>query len=539
MYGFDARRVLALVVGWWCWGVAANAQAFAPTLSGEPAWGDGTMCRRLRAGASEMVDVKFSSPGTRKVAGVHLRFEPRNLVARDADRFVVRLESDAGGLPSGQAIAQREFGPTSSPWVFVPLGNALIGSEDYHLTISAAPDGGNPKSRLCFMKHTQDPPSGAPWSATLRSETTLQPLQQRGPTLEPVFVLQFADGSLWGQPYHDVDQEPISTTKAPLSWSFTPRTDTTVTWVVARLDVRNRGVLPRFRMLGPSGAEVGSGTFAQVARSGEWSPAYRALAAPAITLRAGVEYRLMLDVPAGSDPSKYVHRTPVTDFVGSLPQFVARQTNTPAERYRVPSVRFVTAAPAPSEPNMAPNPSFEADPAPDYFTHADAPAETTFTRGADAYRSGARSVKITSKQAAGKLSRWLSRNERIQAKPGRSYSASFWLKTAGVAHEASVALNFWDGSAWTHLATRSSVTRVSGTSDWTRVQVSGTAPAGTAYVRVAARLDGPGTLWADDVVLTEVDSGDPVPAPTPGVEPTPKPTAKPTPKPTVKPTPTP
>lgn len=70
---------------------------------------------------------------------------------------------------------------------------------------------------------------------------------------------------------------------------------------------------------------------------------------------------------------------------------------------------------------------------------------------------------------------------------------------------------------------------MSGYSDWTRVEVSGTAPPGAAYVRVEARLDGAGTLWADDVVVREVGAGaSPAPPPTP--TPRPAPTFAPTPR---------
>jgi hypothetical protein len=153
--------------------------------------------------------------------------------------------------------------------------------------------------------------------------------------------------------------------------------------------------------------------------------------------------------------------------------------------------------PPPPSGNLAPNPGFESDPYVDYFTHGSG----TFTWATDAFHAGSRSVKIVTSQPTGSLARWLSKTTRIAATPGTLYKASVWLKTSGVTQNARLTINFWNSSS-THLGSFSSGS-VTGTTNWTPVSVQATAPANTAFIRLEFRLYGPGTLWADDVVLTK------------------------------------
>ena len=107
MLGLDARRVstglFVLVAGFLS---AVPARAFAPTPAGAPAWADGGVCRRLRSSAGEMVDLAFTAPRIATLRAVHLRIDPG--AAPGSDRYVLRLETDAGGMPSGQALATTE-----------------------------------------------------------------------------------------------------------------------------------------------------------------------------------------------------------------------------------------------------------------------------------------------------------------------------------------------------------------------------------------------------------------------------------------------
>ena len=133
----------------------------------------------------------------------------------------------------------------------------------------------------------------------------------------------------------------------------------------------------------------------------------------------------------------------------------------------------------------------------DYFTHGSG----TFKWASDAFHGGSRSVRVVTSQPAGSLARWLSKTTRIPATPGTLYTASAWLRTSGVTQYAQLTINFWNSSS-THLGSFSS-SSVTGTANWTQRSVQATAPANTAFIRVEFRLYGPGTLWADDVVLTK------------------------------------
>lgn len=83
--------------------------------------------------------------------------------------------------------------------------------------------------------------------------------------------------------------------------------------------------------------------------------------------------------------------------------------------------------------------------------------------------------------------------------PGQGLLAEAWVKTEEATGGAGayIALNYFrqdgDRIAW------SQSTQVSGTRDWTRVQVRGTVPAETAYLTVNLLLHGHGRAWFDDV----------------------------------------
>jgi hypothetical protein len=543
MLGLDARRVsmgvFILVAGLL---PAVPARAFAPTPATAPAWADGGVCRRLRSGNAEMVDVAFTAPRIATLRTVHLRLDPGP--ARGKGRYLLRLETDAGGVPSGQALATTEVVAGAEPWIAVPLGPVALSGQRYHLTLGLADRTTPATSRVCFLKHVDDlPGSDRPWSATLRDESTLAPLPVGAAVLEPVFLLEMSDGSLWGQPYHDMRNDVLLPGGA-LAWSFAPAADVVVSSVVARLAGRDTGSAPRFAVSEAAGAELASGTLSRSGARGDWKPAWAAELPRAIVLRAGRGYELQLSVPDGARGVRFVHRTPESDFPGTLPASVARASGTAAAgRYLAPSVELLGTTAADSV-NLAPNPGFENDPVADWFTASGAPSATYFPWATDQVHGGKRSVKIVSQQQAGTVSRWLGRNDRIPASAGVRYAATVWLRTANVTNEALVAMNFWDGTAWNHLATTESQNRLRGSNGWTQVAVDAVAPAGTGYLRVEARLGGSGTLWADDVAVARADATSaPAPTPTPvtGATRTPRPTRTPgvAPQPTPSPTPRP
>jgi hypothetical protein len=147
--------------------------------------------------------------------------------------------------------------------------------------------------------------------------------------------------------------------------------------------------------------------------------------------------------------------------------------------------------------NLVPNPDIEAAPAGTYYTAGSA----AFTWATDASRSASHSLKIVSTQAAGTLTRWMSQTSGIAVTPGATYHVSAWLRTSGAGTGGGrLATTFYNGS---YLPSATSSTALSGTTDWTLVSMTVTAPAGATNLRVEFRLYGPGTLWADDATVAE------------------------------------
>jgi len=159
-----------------------------------------------------------------------------------------------------------------------------------------------------------------------------------------------------------------------------------------------------------------------------------------------------------------------------------------------------TTAPEPTPPppgagtNLAPNPSFESDPSSDYFFVTDG---ATHSWATDAAHSGSHSLKIVSN--SGSTSRWMSQTNRISAQAGVRYHASAWLKTSGIG--ATVVITFWGSSCPSGFCGVAATSPNTG-GDWSKVSVDETAPAGTTAVRLELRLNGVGTMWADDVEVT-------------------------------------
>lgn len=153
-------------------------------------------------------------------------------------------------------------------------------------------------------------------------------------------------------------------------------------------------------------------------------------------------------------------------------------------------------APAPVSGNLVPNPSFEADPAGSYTTHG---------RGAFAWvsgvaHSGTRSVAITTGEPDGEMDRWLTRREAITVTPGRTVSVSGWVRTDTELAHGNLAGTYWraDGT-FAGAAESGRITAECAPLTWCKVGFTSVVPADAANLRVEVRLDGLGTLWADDL----------------------------------------
>ena len=204
----------------------------------------------------------------------------------------------------------------------------------------------------------------------------------------------------------------------------------------------------------------------------------------AITLSAGQKYTLQMDYYENGGGA-------VAQLLWSSPS-TTKQVVPQSQLYPSSS-----GGGSSSPTNLAHDADFESDPSVNYFYYGSG----AFSWATDAAHSGTHSLKIASSQAAGTLTRWLSKTTDIQAQAGFTYSASAWLKTSNVTDHAVLTINFWDvNSAFLGGVDGGTV---AGTANWTQVNVQGVAPSGTAYIRLEFRLFGPGTLWSDDVVLTK------------------------------------
>lgn len=155
--------------------------------------------------------------------------------------------------------------------------------------------------------------------------------------------------------------------------------------------------------------------------------------------------------------------------------------------------------PVASQPggNLALDGPVDNEPSGRYFPNG----PCTFSWADDQWRSSPsqpRSLKIVS--ATSDLCRWLTRTDSIPAIPGQVYDVCVYAKTQAVAGRTFLSVNFWTAGVSYIPATVDSPLQLSGSQDWTQLcRLHVTAPPGAAFLRVEFRLEGPGTVWLDDV----------------------------------------
>ncbi|OGV70450.1 MAG: hypothetical protein A3K19_12620 [Lentisphaerae bacterium RIFOXYB12_FULL_65_16] len=89
-------------------------------------------------------------------------------------------------------------------------------------------------------------------------------------------------------------------------------------------------------------------------------------------------------------------------------------------------------------------------------------------------------------------------------KRGATYTLSGWVRTENVRDGvgAYLSLSFFDG-ADKRLAFNDSPSKLTGTTDWTRITATGQIPDGASEMRVLPVLHGHGTVWFDDLQVEE------------------------------------
>lgn len=85
--------------------------------------------------------------------------------------------------------------------------------------------------------------------------------------------------------------------------------------------------------------------------------------------------------------------------------------------------------------------------------------------------------------------------------PGQVYTASVWARGANLGGRTDIALAWFDAHD-AYLGSITSPLLPTGTTGWTQLTASGTAPAGAAYVQIHCQSAfNPGTAWFDDVTF--------------------------------------
>jgi hypothetical protein len=86
--------------------------------------------------------------------------------------------------------------------------------------------------------------------------------------------------------------------------------------------------------------------------------------------------------------------------------------------------------------------------------------------------------------------------------PGHTYRLSAWMKSGGLTQPNAIG---WAAFTVDMKALGSWHIRMpQAAGDWTRGQADFTLPQGTRFVRIMLHLNGPGTIWLDDLALEEV-----------------------------------
>jgi hypothetical protein len=102
------------------------------------------------------------------------------------------------------------------------------------------------------------------------------------------------------------------------------------------------------------------------------------------------------------------------------------------------------------------------------------------------------------------MARWMTQISEVPVTPGTTYSSTAFMKTQGVAGGfAQLVATFWDANgAYIASSAVGDPNHLTGDTDWSEQKVSARAPDGAAYMRLEFRLEGPGTVWIDDISVS-------------------------------------
>ncbi|HLL89444.1 MAG TPA: discoidin domain-containing protein, partial [Tepidisphaeraceae bacterium] len=160
------------------------------------------------------------------------------------------------------------------------------------------------------------------------------------------------------------------------------------------------------------------------------------------------------------------------------------------------------------------NGAFEANPvnANGWQAVADGGSTPTFTWDSGTFHGGSRSAKVVATTAAGASVSKTSAANRVPVNAGSLYAVRVWGKSSSVsdpaatfetAKNSNVYVQFFDATGNVLGPKSQAGWGWSGTEDWRQVHLLATAPATAASMSIELRLDAPGTMWFDDLTVTE------------------------------------
>ena len=293
----------------------AQTEGIAPTLSGIPAWGDGSKCVPLPADPAAALSFRFENRTDQELDGIFVRLPASR---RNPGRVHVELRDDIGGHPGDDVLGAAEADvPPGREWLFLNVGQVLLTAGDrYHLVLRGA-DGSTGKTRVCYLWHREGvAPEAHPWAALQLTGEAWPPLSVGSGWLEPVFVLRFTDNSVWGQPYWTIrsNRRDAVFGGRDLEMRLDP-SPVQLTWLSARVRTRNPNAVLRYRLMSSNGENIREGVLSPSEGISPWPAGYSGPIDPPLEPNSDQFYVLSVSAPDARTPAKgFRHFRPITDF---------------------------------------------------------------------------------------------------------------------------------------------------------------------------------------------------------------------------------
>jgi len=267
--GGRGRRAVALGVALGALAATAGADDVALTVSGLPS---AVRAERTLRIAGRSVAIRFRAPLDDALRAVHL------LWRGSTAGCTVVLRADANGAP-GPVLATGSV-PRGTGWQATPLPAPLAAGAAYHMTLACDPGS---RARLVYALGARDTATTDAW----RLEGDVPR------TATPLFALELADDSWWGNPYRAARRPLRVCGTREVGTIFTPAHPMAADGVV--LGVRGGGRTPvEYTLAAVDGPTLLAGTLRR-ARGRIVSPSV-----PSVELRPGVAYLLRVRAPSAT-----------------------------------------------------------------------------------------------------------------------------------------------------------------------------------------------------------------------------------------------